>query len=128
MYIRILFQFSIKKVPFLFMLTYLYYKFHECSSSSLTWEDGPEISVSYLCSNIKATDWRYKDLLLVLSYKFLSSSGSLEFIVALLFVDSIGIPHPKLVILNKIMIQKQSLYFIQLRESFNLHIQKPIKS
>lgn len=56
------------------------------------------------------------------------SEESLEFLVALLFVDSIGIPHPKLVILNKIMIQKQSLYFIQLRESFNLHIQKPIKS
>lgn len=35
---------------------------------------------------------------------------SLEFLVALLFVDFIGIPHPKLIILNKIMIQKQSLY------------------
>lgn len=75
---------------------------------------------------------------MVLSYKFLSqinwlaiqgfitgpklhifiifrliSEESLEFLVALLFVDFIGIPHPKLIILNKIMIQKQSLYFIQ---------------
>lgn len=82
----------------------MYYKFYECSSSLLIWEDGLEIFVSYLCSNIKVIDWRYKNLLLVLSYKFLLFLGLLEFIVVLLFVDFIGIFYLKFVILNKIMI------------------------
>lgn len=112
----------------------MYYKFHECSirSSSLTWEDGPEISVSYLCS--KATDRRYKGLLLhgpklqIFIIFRLMSEESLEFGVALLFVDSIHwYPSPK-TYHSKQNYDSEAIFILHTRESFNVHIQKPIKS
>lgn len=55
------------------------------------------------------------------------SEESLEFGVALLFVDFIGIPSPK-TYHSEQNYDSEAIFILHTRESLNLHIQKPIKS